>query len=741
MDVLNDILGDTVGHDEFQEELENTEKSTVAVIKVEKPKSSKAPDKTAKKKTKKPTSSKKSSPIKPSTKGPASKDAVEEKKAAPDAKKVDSMVDSAHSSEQQNMLSGDAADATRARESKPTEVKSVASASTKTEPSKKKQELGKSDSKSGSKASEEKKPTTAKRTIKKTTASVKKEEKVDEKKIEKSAVVSGDAKKEVGKATDKANGQKVEKAASANASAIKEVPAEKKAAKEVKTEKKEPKQKSHVEEDVAGSRKRKENKEKVSKLEGEPVDKKAKEKETKDIKPKDKSDVKVVPKKDKVKIERNVKKDDKKESSASKDKQKEEAKAAPDEKGYNLQDNKDDIQVIDVVEGSASDGSVHNDDDVLSRHSGSDFEEMSSRSGSFSRSKSPLSGRSWSRSRSFSGGSSDSFEKVEKAKKEERRKRARSNERDEETSGVKSKIARALTADNQKALDECLKSAKYFIIKSNNYENVALSKAKGVWSTPPANERKLNDAYRHAANVILIFSVKESGRFQGFCRLASESRRDGPMVRWVLPPGFDRKILTGVFKVDWLNRHECLFANCTHLRNPWNDNKEIKICRDGQEVEPTVGEELCKLFPPDEHVELARLLRHRKHERMSSNRSRSGRHEDGRQRDGGSSSHQRRYRDSSGYRRKRRHSDDFDRDGRSKYGVKKETLLHGSYADYIREFEKSRQLRQSFGAMPAAMAHYHQPQPRYRSVDPTTAAAEAFLSRGYTSRQQYRSRR
>ena len=32
VDVLNDILGDTVGHDEFQEELENTEKSTVAGI-------------------------------------------------------------------------------------------------------------------------------------------------------------------------------------------------------------------------------------------------------------------------------------------------------------------------------------------------------------------------------------------------------------------------------------------------------------------------------------------------------------------------------------------------------------------------------------------------------------------------------------------------------------------------------------------------------------------------------------
>ena len=48
----------------------------------------------------------------------------------------------------------------------------------------------------------------------------------------------------------------------------------------------------------------------------------------------------------------------------------------------------------------------------------------------------------------------------------------------EESGGVKSKIARALTAENQKALDEFLKGSRYFIIKSNNYENVALSKAK-----------------------------------------------------------------------------------------------------------------------------------------------------------------------------------------------------------------------------------------------------------------------
>ena len=30
------------------------------------------------------------------------------------------------------------------------------------------------------------------------------------------------------------------------------------------------------------------------------------------------------------------------------------------------------------------------------------------------------------------------------------------------------------------------------------------------------------------------------------------------------------------------NRRELWFSKCLHLRNPWNDNKEVKICRDGQ---------------------------------------------------------------------------------------------------------------------------------------------------------------
>jgi len=59
------------------------------------------------------------------------------------------------------------------------------------------------------------------------------------------------------------------------------------------------------------------------------------------------------------------------------------------------------------------------------------------------------------------------------------------------------------------------KEARFFIIKSNNYENIELAKLKNCWSTRPWNETKLNQAFRTCKNVILIFSVKESGKFAG----------------------------------------------------------------------------------------------------------------------------------------------------------------------------------------------------------------------------------
>jgi hypothetical protein len=55
-------------------------------------------------------------------------------------------------------------------------------------------------------------------------------------------------------------------------------------------------------------------------------------------------------------------------------------------------------------------------------------------------------------------------------------------------------------------------------------------------------------------NVILIFSIKESGKFQGFARVLDEAEYGGRPVPWVLPPGLSAKALGGVFKLEWLNR-------------------------------------------------------------------------------------------------------------------------------------------------------------------------------------------
>ncbi|KAK2181853.1 hypothetical protein NP493_377g02045 [Ridgeia piscesae] len=160
------------------------------------------------------------------------------------------------------------------------------------------------------------------------------------------------------------------------------------------------------------------------------------------------------------------------------------------------------------------------------------------------------------------------------------------------------------SSDQSSKLKYIFRGAQFFLIKSNNHENVALAKAKGVWSTPPYNESRINQSYKECHNVILIFSVKESGKFQGYARVTGESDKNHAPIRWVLPPRMSPRALSGVFKLDWINRHEVPFSKTNLLRNPWNDNKPIKIGRDGQPVEAQCAETLCRMFPLDENIDL-----------------------------------------------------------------------------------------------------------------------------------------
>ncbi|XP_014561578.1 hypothetical protein COCVIDRAFT_33566 [Bipolaris victoriae FI3] len=50
------------------------------------------------------------------------------------------------------------------------------------------------------------------------------------------------------------------------------------------------------------------------------------------------------------------------------------------------------------------------------------------------------------------------------------------------------------------------------------------------------------------------------------------------------------------FKIEWISTNRLPFYRARGLRNPWNANREVKIARDGTELEPSVGERLVQMF-------------------------------------------------------------------------------------------------------------------------------------------------
>ncbi|GFR04115.1 YTH domain-containing protein 1 [Trichonephila clavata] len=315
-----------------------------------------------------------------------------------------------------------------------------------------------------------------------------------------------------------------------------------------------------------------------------------------------------------------------------------------------------------------------------------------------------------SASPSGSGSNSDSESEDERSDRRQRKRqhspvvyeRKDSKERSEKKARMSSSVTKR---DYAHLLKYFFRDARFFLVKSNNHENVALSKAKGVWSTPPQNESKLNQAYRTCRNVILIFSVKESGKFQGFARMSGESRHDVPPIQWVLPPGLSARALGGVFHLDYICRRELSFTKTQHLYNPWNEGKQVKIGRDGQEIEPKVGEELCRLFPVDENIDLISILRNMKRSKPRSPRtSREDRDRHNRRRSNPSS------RRSPPERRRRRRPENFDapRPKRSRQEYEgfykpmqgrerspdrfsmrsRSNIVNGNYGDYPRDYHQ-----------------------------------------------------
>lgn len=109
---------------------------------------------------------------------------------------------------------------------------------------------------------------------------------------------------------------------------------------------------------------------------------------------------------------------------------------------------------------------------------------------------------------------------------------------------------------------------------------------------------------------IFIFCFDTSG----FARISEPARYDLSPVGWILLGG---RNFSGVFKIDWVSTKELEFSDTSHLRNAFNEKKTVKIARDGQEVDPKTGSQLCSLFIEDESIDLQYILNKSKNHRPS----------------------------------------------------------------------------------------------------------------------------
>ncbi|KAJ6258017.1 hypothetical protein Dda_6929 [Drechslerella dactyloides] len=190
---------------------------------------------------------------------------------------------------------------------------------------------------------------------------------------------------------------------------------------------------------------------------------------------------------------------------------------------------------------------------------------------------------------------------------------------------------------------------RYFIFKSLTLEDLDVSVSTGIWATQTHNEPALNEAYSSAENVFLIFSANKSGEYYGYAHMASAiSDEVASKIEWApmtqnidqvaLPKAIytpptataprgriiddssrgtifwevmedsdledDSPPVEGItinkswgrpFRVEWVSTFKVPFYRTRGLRNPYNLSREVKIARDGTEIEPSVGMKLLQM--------------------------------------------------------------------------------------------------------------------------------------------------
>lgn len=130
-------------------------------------------------------------------------------------------------------------------------------------------------------------------------------------------------------------------------------------------------------------------------------------------------------------------------------------------------------------------------------------------------------------------------------------------------------------------------SRRAFLVKPESHEAVARSLHTGKHAVTHRAREVLNQAYHGTEQVVLVFSVPRSSRFQGYALMRGPIPLGGNPMNPAVTPEFD---------VAWYVRTDLPFHETMHLRNSLNEGKPVKVGRDGQEIEPEATAKLLAVL-------------------------------------------------------------------------------------------------------------------------------------------------
>ncbi|SCM02530.1 YTH domain-containing protein, putative [Plasmodium chabaudi chabaudi] len=130
---------------------------------------------------------------------------------------------------------------------------------------------------------------------------------------------------------------------------------------------------------------------------------------------------------------------------------------------------------------------------------------------------------------------------------------------------------------------------KVFVIKCNQISNLYLSILYGVWATGKNNTRKYMNFFKENYTIIFLFSVNESGGFQGYAKMVTTPIKNLYENLW----GPITNRLGGNFRVQWIKIAKIDFDVFKNITNPYNDNLPLKKSRDGTELPLNIASIIC----------------------------------------------------------------------------------------------------------------------------------------------------